>query len=92
MPIKSKRVNLSILPSKIKYILDIGRQNRLQEINGSLPLTSICTKIIYFVIDLHTNQAIQTFLRKEGGSLFDLITRAITIYITEQDKGVSRFE
>ena len=84
MPIKSKRVNLSISPSKEKPIMNVGRQNKLQAPNRSLSLTTICTKIVYFFVDLHGDETIDAYLRKHGGTLFDLIRRAIKQYISDE--------
>ena len=83
MPVKSKRVNLSISPNKEKPILDAGRQNKLQSDDGSLSLTTICAKIVYFVLDLQADVAIDAYLEKNGGTLFDLIRRAVKRYISE---------
>ena len=84
MPIKSKRVNLSISPNKEKPILDAGRQNRLYNQNGSLSLTTICTQIVYFILDLQADVEVAAHLRDNGGTLFDLIRRAIKRYISEK--------
>lgn len=77
MPVKSKRVNLSIHPNTIRRIIDVGRQNRLQERDGSLKITAICTKIVYFFLDLYKDPDVLSYLEKNGGTLFDLILRAI---------------
>lgn len=83
MPVKSKRVNLSISPNKEKPILEAGRQNKLYATNGSLSLTTICAQIVYFVLDLQTDDEIASYLRKNGGTLFDLIRRAVKRHISE---------
>ena len=83
MPIKSKRVGLSISPNKEKPILSAGRQNRLYNPNGSLSLTTICTQIVYFVLDLQADKEIDAHLQENGGTLFDLIRRAVKHYISE---------
>lgn len=84
MPIKSKRVNLSINPNKEKSIINAGRQNQLHNRNGSLSLTTICTEIVYFVSDLQTDDEIAAYLSERGGTLFDLIRRAVKCYISKK--------
>ena len=86
MKIKSKRVNLSIIPSRIKKIIDFGRANLLHAADGSLQLTTICTKIIYFILDLFGKREVQLYLEKHGGTLFDLIIRAVQQYISDDNK------
>ena len=83
MPIKSKRVNLSIPPSKIQGILDVGRNNKLQSRDGALQVTKICTDTVLFVCGLYSKADVQAHLKKEGGTLFDLISRSIKKYISE---------
>lgn len=82
MPIKSKPVKLSVLPSRIPKILEVGRTNKMQEVDGSLRLTTTCMKIIVFVLDLHADTEIQAYLRKNNGTLLDLIRRAVHRYIS----------
>ena len=82
MPLKSKRVNLSINPNKVKSILHTGRENRLQNRDGALRLTTICTEIVYFISGLQSEDEIAAQLREEGGTLFDLIRRAVKSYIS----------
>lgn len=86
MPIKSRRVNLSIPPAKERSIIDAGRQNRLHNRDGSLSLTTICTEIVYFILELLADKNIRTYLDKKGGTLFDLIRRSVKEYISEEDE------
>ena len=86
MPIQSKRVNLSILPAKISKIMDAGRVNRLQVRGSSLSLTRICTDIVYFFLEIHADADVQTYLKKDGGTLFDLIRRAIKRFIESENQ------
>lgn len=83
MPVKSKRVNLSISPNRELPIIEAGRKNKLQGRNGSLSLTTICTEIVYFILDLQADAEIAAYLEKNGGTLFDLIRRAVKRYISE---------
>ena len=80
MPIKSRRVNLSITPNRTTPILEAGRQNRMQDTEGALRLTTICTRIVYFFLSLYDSE-VKKFLREEGGTLVDLIPRALKFYI-----------
>lgn len=82
MPLKSKRVNLSINPNREKTIVKTGRENQLQNRDGSLRLTTICTEIVYFISGLQSDEEIAAYLRSEGGTLFDLIRRSIKSYIS----------
>ena len=86
MPIQSKRVNLSILPAKISKIMDAGRVNRLQVRGSSLSLTRICTDIVYFFLEIHADADVQAYLKKDGGTLFDLIRRAIKRFIESENQ------
>ena len=85
MPIKSRRVNLSIHPNKESRIIDAGRKNRMQTVGGDLNVTTICTKIVYFFLDLHADDEIRRYLDKHGGTLFDLIIKAIKKYISDEN-------
>ena len=80
MPIKSKRVNLSIPPNRVKSILDAGKRNGWQDTDGALRLTSICAKIVFFFISLY-NDDVNEHLKEEGGTLMGLIPRALKYYI-----------
>ena len=86
MPIKSKPVKLSVLPSRISKILEVGRANKMQNVDGSLKLTTICMKIIVFVLDLHADAKIQAYLKENNGTLLDLIRRAVHRYISEEGR------
>lgn len=77
MPVKSKRVNLSVSPSQERGILNAGRKNRLHSTDGSLKLTSICMKIINFFLRLQNNNDVDKYLEENGGTLFDLILEGI---------------
>ncbi len=85
MPIKSKRVNLSIPPSKIQGIFDVGRNNKLQSRDGAFRLTKICTDIVFFFYELYSDTDVQTYLKKGGGTLFDLISRLVKQHVSNQN-------
>lgn len=77
MPVKSKRVNLSVSPSQERGILNVGRQNRLHSTDGSLKLTTICMQLVNFFLDLQKNEDVERYLEKNGGTLFDLILEGV---------------
>ena len=83
MSIKSKNVKLSIIPARVSKLMQLGRENRLHNVNGSLKLTTICSKIINFILELHADTKIQAYLKQDGGTLFGLIRRAIHRYISD---------
>lgn len=83
MPIKSKAVKLSIIPAHVNRLMQLGRENRMHNVNGSLKLTTICAKLINFVLDLHADTQIQDYLKENNGTLLDLIRRAVHRYISE---------
>ena len=85
MSIKSKRVNLSVIPSKINKIIRVGRENRLHAVGGNLGVSTICTKIVYFFVDLFFDVDVQAYLRENGGTLLDLISRSVKYYISSDD-------
>ena len=82
MPIKSKRTNLSISPNKIDGILDVGRKNHMQSTDGNLSLATICTKIVYFFVNLHKDDEVSVYLKQQGCILLDLIPKAVKFYIS----------
>ena len=83
MPIKSKNVKLSIIPARVSKLMQLGRENRLHNVNGSLKLATICAKIINFILELHADTKIQAYLKQDGGTLLGLIRRAIHRYISD---------
>ena len=84
MPITSKKSLLSLMPARIPKIMEVGRENRMQNPNGSLSLATVCTKIIYYVLGIHTNPDVKAYLKKNGGTLFDLIDRGVHKIISEE--------
>ena len=84
MTIQSKKVLLSIIPGRVKKLMEIGRENRMHCINGSLKHATICSKIITFFIEVHSDPDVKAHLEKSGGTLLDLILRALKRYITEK--------
>ena len=84
MPVKSKPVKLSVPPSRIPKIFEVGRNNKMQDTDGSLRLTTICMKIITFILELFTDAKVQAYLEKNSGiTLFGLIRRAVHKEISE---------
>jgi len=83
MPITSKKSQLSLMPARVPKIMEVGKENRMQNIDGSLSLATVCTKIIYFVLGIHTNPDVKAYLEKNGGTLLDLIDRAVKQFISD---------
>lgn len=77
MPVKSKRVNLSVSPSQERGILDVGRENNLHSTDGSLKVSTVSMQIINFILKLHKNEDVARYLEKNGGTLFDLIRKGV---------------
>ena len=82
MPIKSERINLSVPPSRLKKIIEVGRENQLQSRDGSLQKTPICTAIVFFILDVHSDPEVRAYLKRNGGTLLDLIRRALKRYVS----------
>ena len=76
-----KRVNLSIPKNRISKILDIGRQTLLRANDKKLKLTTICTSFVFFILEIYNDPDVQAYLKKTGGTLFDLIRRAVKAYV-----------
>lgn len=77
MPVKSKRINLSVPPSKVPKIRDTGKKNRLHSRDGSLNDATICTELILFMCEMQSDQDVEKHLAKTGGILLDLIRRSV---------------
>ena len=83
MPIKAKKTLLSLIPARVPKIMDIGRDNRMHNVNGKLCLATVCTKIIYYVLGKYTDPDVRTYLQNNGGTLLDLIDRGVHKVISE---------
>lgn len=84
MSIKSKNVKLSIIPARVPRIMEVGRENSMQNTDGSLKLTSVCMKIINFVLELHADADIRAYLRRnKGETLLGLVRRGVYRVISE---------
>ena len=68
MPITSKKTLLSLIPARVPKIMDIGRDNRMHNVNGKLCLATVCTKIIYYVLGKYTDPDVRTYLQNNGGT------------------------
>ena len=77
MPAKSKRINLSISPNRIRKLRDVGRQNRLHSTDGSLKDTVICAKLVNFFMELSSDADVQQYLEKNRETLFELIEKSV---------------
>lgn len=84
MPIKSKRVELSFIPAHVNTLLDFGRTHGMHSWQGVLKIGAICRKIIDFMLRLYKDEEVDAYLQAHGGTLFDLILRAVKQYICEK--------
>ena len=80
MPVKSKPVKLSFIPGRLKRLLEFGAEHRWQSTNGSLNAGFIVMRIIEFVLDLRSDPDVRKYLDRHGGTLLDLILRAVKRY------------
>lgn len=83
MPVKRQRVNLSFIVGRLRRLRDFGEEHRMHETNGELQNASICMRIIMFLLNLRADANVDEYLRKNGGTLFDLIVRAVKKFIAE---------
>lgn len=83
MPPQRERVNLSFIPGRLRRLRDFGSEHRMQETNGSLQNAPICMRMITFLLDLREHEDVDKYLRENGGTLFDLILRAVKKFIED---------
>ena len=83
MPNKRERVNLSFIAGRLRRLRDFGREHRIRATNGSLQNASICMQMITFLLDLRADADVDKYLRENGGTLFDLILRAVKKFIED---------
>ena len=81
---KPVQVQLSFIPSRHKKLLDLGREHRMQTSQGTLKSATIAMNLIDFLIELRHTPTIKSILDREGGTLLDLIKRAIHQYINSK--------
>ena len=82
MPIiQSKKVQISFIPARFERLLEFGEQNHIGT-NGSLKPARICMKIISLVLVMHQDPEIQRHLQESGGTLLDLILRAVKKFVS----------
>ena len=81
MPVKSKCVKLSLNPAHIPKLIEIGRENHLQNLSGSLKLTTICSKILQVFLSLQNDDDVRAYLERRGGGLLNLIQVAVRAHI-----------
>ena len=77
MPIKSIRVNLSFIPKRLDRLRAFGKEHLM----GSSSAT-ICMRIIDFVLELRWDPDVQEYLKLNGGTLLDLIRRAVKKHVS----------
>lgn len=84
MSIKSKIAKLSFSPSKANRVIKFGAANHLYSERSTLVLGGICRKIVEFILRLYADADVKAYLDRHGGTLFDLILRAVKVYISEK--------
>ena len=77
---KPVQVQLSFIQGRHQKLLDLGREHRMHTSQGTLKSATISMNLIDFLIDLRHNPEINENLDKEGGTLLDLIQRALHQY------------
>ena len=82
MPTERKRVNLSVVPSRIRSALKFGSEQGMQGEGGCLFISSILMNIITSVLDLYNDPKVKAYLHTKGGGFLDLIHRAVRDYIS----------
>ena len=82
MSITSKKVQLSFICVRFQRLLDFGKQDYIRATNGSLKAAQICMKIIDLVLEMRQDPEIQRHLQESGGTLLDLILRAVKKYVS----------
>ena len=82
MSITSKKVQLSFICVRFQRLLDFGKQDHIRATNGSLKPAQICMKVIDLVLEMHQDPEIQRHLQESGGTLLDLILRAVKKYVS----------
>ena len=75
MRINRERVGLTFSPSYIKRLLAFGKKHNLPDTKAT-----ICSFIINTVLSVDSNPKVQAYLNKHGGSVVDLIKRAVKDY------------
>ena len=77
---KPVQVQLSFIYGRHQKLLDLGREHRIQTSQGTLKSATIAMNFIDFLIDLRHSPEIKSSLDREGGTLLDLIKRALHQY------------
>ena len=77
---KPVQVQLSFIYGRHQKLLDLGREHRFQTSQGTLKSATIAMSFLDFLIDLRHSPEISEILDKEGGTLLDLIKRALHQY------------
>lgn len=80
MPIQSKVVKISFIPGRLKRLLNFGGEHRMRSRNGELQPGHISMDIIEFILDMRDDPDIENYLDRHGGTLLDLIQRALKRY------------
>ena len=73
-------MQLSFIQGRHNKLIDLGREHRMTTSQGTLKSATISMNRIDFLIDLRHSPGINEILDKEGGTLLDLIQRALHQY------------
>ena len=82
MPIIPRRVESSFIPAYFRKLLKFGREHNYQARNGKFKPGSIVRRIIEFILDLRSDPDVDIYLNQHGGTLLDLIRRAVKKYVS----------
>lgn len=74
---KPVQVQLSFIAGRHQKLIDLGRDHRMQTTQGTLNSATISMNLIDYLIDLRHTPEIEEALKREGGTLLDLIQRAL---------------
>ncbi len=77
---KPAQVQLSFIGGRHKKLIEFGREHRMHTSHGTLKSAAITMNVADFLIDLRHNPEITEILDREGGTLLDLIQRALHQY------------
>ena len=83
MPIKPTRVEISFIPGCLKRLLNFGREHNIKPDNRTLIPSQTCRAIINFALDIRADAEVEEYLKTHGGTLHDLILRALKRYISK---------
>ena len=81
---KPVQVQLSFIAGRHQKLLELGQEHRMQTSQGTLKSATITMNLVDYLIDLRHSPDIVEILNREGGTLLDLIRRALHQYKNER--------